>query len=51
VDVGEPIREIEVVPEHIPVPVREPDKNPSPTPAPKEKEIVRSNVEPSRILG
>lgn len=38
-DIGEPIREVEVVPKHIPVPEREPNQSPTPVPA-KEKEKV-----------
>lgn len=41
-DIGEAVREIEVIPEHIPVPIKEPDKHPSPVPTPKEKETVKS---------
>lgn len=43
-DIGEPIREIEVIPEHIPVPSRvdESDKSPAVAPTPKEKEPVKS---------
>lgn len=37
-DVGEPIREIEVVPKHIPVPTKEPEQ----TPTPKEKDKVKN---------
>ena len=41
-DVGKPIREIEVLPKHIPVPAP-PEREP--TPAPKEKEPAQnSNV-------
>lgn len=47
-DVGSPIREIEVIPEHIPVPAKEPSKTPTPV-VPKEKEIVR-NSQPG-VLG
>jgi len=42
-DVGEAVREIEVIPQHIPVPSREDEKAPS-APTPKEKEVVKSHT-------
>ena len=49
-DVGEPIREIEVVPKHIPVPSRDGEKEPNrdtESPTPKEKEPVKHGIDAS----
>lgn len=44
-DIGKPIREIEVIPKHTPVPTATPKETPTPTPAEKElaKIIHKSN--------
>lgn len=39
-DIGEPIRELEVVPKHVPVPTKDPEK----APIPKEKEPTKNAV-------
>lgn len=48
-DVGTPIRELEVIPEHKPVPVKHPDKQPS-APAPTPREKTPSNEEKEVVV-